>query len=99
MGLPLLYLQSTEPSPELYERVALGGADAEAAAAPPEGYYPRSKSVSPVQRKIAQLEVGWRRSLAKPTAGSTITMLLAQPPHSVPSFSLASCMSADCLPG
>lgn len=52
------HLQSTEPSPELYERVALGGADAAAAAVPPEGFYPRSKSVSPVQRKIAQLEVG-----------------------------------------
>ncbi|KAL4439821.1 hypothetical protein ABPG75_002822 [Micractinium tetrahymenae] len=50
------FSHSTEPSPELYERVAVGGADAAAAASPPEGYYPRSKSVSPVQRKIAQLE-------------------------------------------
>lgn len=47
------FSHSTEPSPELFERVALGAADA---GPPPDGYFPRNKSVSPVQRKIAQLE-------------------------------------------
>lgn len=48
-----------EPSPELFERVAVGGAAAAAApTSPPEGFYPRSKSVSPVQRKIREMEVG-----------------------------------------
>lgn len=48
-----------EPSPELFERVAVGGAAAAAApTSPPEGFYPRSKSVSPVQRKIKEMEVG-----------------------------------------
>lgn len=55
-------MQSTEPSPELFERVALGAADA---GPPPDGYFPRNKSVSPVQRKIAQLEVGRPRGLAR----------------------------------
>ena len=50
--------QTAEPSPELFERLA-GAEDssyADAEEAPP-GFYPRSKSVSPVQRKIQQLEV------------------------------------------
>jgi hypothetical protein len=48
-------LQSQEPSPELLERLAVeeGVGDE-----PPEGFYPRSKSVSPVQRKIREMEVG-----------------------------------------
>lgn len=48
-----------DPSPELFERVAVGGAAAAAApTSPPDGFYPRSKSVSPVQRKIREMEVG-----------------------------------------
>lgn len=47
-----------EPSPELYERLAGGLGDADAPVSPPENFYPRSKSVSPVQRKIKEMEVG-----------------------------------------
>jgi hypothetical protein len=50
-------LQSQEPSPELFERLAVS-ADGEGAADEPAGFYPRSKSVSPVQRKIKEMEVG-----------------------------------------
>ncbi len=53
---PPLHLQSQEPSPELFERLAI---DSAAEGSPePEGFYPRSKSISPVQRKIKEMEVG-----------------------------------------
>lgn len=51
--------QTNEPSPELFERLAAASpmAGAGPVVAPAEGYYPRSKSVSPVQKKIRELEV------------------------------------------
>lgn len=57
-ALPRSKMQSHEPSPELQGRLA--ASDAGAADAPlPGGFYPRThKSISPVQRKIQQLEVG-----------------------------------------
>lgn len=52
--------QTNEPSPELFERLAAASphAGADPVVPPAEGYYPRSKSVSPVQKKIRELEVG-----------------------------------------
>ena len=48
----LAFRPTQEPSAELVEGWGDGG-EVEA----PEGYYPRSKSTSPVQRKIREMEV------------------------------------------
>lgn len=60
MPVPPALQQTNEPSPELFERLAVASphADAGPVVPPAENYYPRSKSVSPVQKKIRELEVG-----------------------------------------
>ncbi len=60
LACPLL-LQSQEPSPELFERLAVSVDDEVALSTGHDPYEPRSKSVSPVQRKIREMEVRpWR---------------------------------------
>ncbi|KAL4853877.1 5'-adenylylsulfate reductase 3 [Chlorella vulgaris] len=50
------FVQSQEPSPELFERLAVSVDDEVGLSAGHDPYEPRSKSVSPVQRKIREME-------------------------------------------